>query len=130
VPHVTNPDPSPDAPPRERRPLDVLVADDEAMVRDLLGRVLSRHGHRVHQAGNAEEALRVVRAQHIDVVLADDQMPGSGRRVVEVLAEDGFTGVVALMGGALSGEPLPTGTHTLRKPFDLTRLLEVVEGNG
>jgi len=53
----------------------VLVADDNAVNRDYTGAVLERLGHRVVFAGNGAEAVAVVRAQAVDLVLMDLHMP-------------------------------------------------------
>ncbi|MCB1960445.1 MAG: response regulator transcription factor [Rhodocyclaceae bacterium] len=61
--------------------LRVMVVDDEAparaRLRDLLGDVRGEHPNRiVGFAANGEEALRLVDAEPVDVVLADIRMPG------------------------------------------------------
>ena len=44
--------------PAEIRPLAVLVADDVAVNRELLGEILHRHGHTVHMAEDGAAAWR------------------------------------------------------------------------
>jgi signal transduction histidine kinase/CheY-like chemotaxis protein len=56
-------------------PLDVLVAEDVAVNRDLLQTVLARHGHRVEFAENGAQALAKLEERAFDVVLMDVQMP-------------------------------------------------------
>lgn len=54
----------------------VLVVDDEACVRDLLGRWLASGGYQVRTAANAEEALARVTDRAPAVALCDVRMPG------------------------------------------------------
>jgi signal transduction histidine kinase len=54
----------------------VLIVDDEAIIRDLCGKVLK--GYRVLEAGNGEEALEIFRKVPVDVILTDVMMPRMG----------------------------------------------------
>jgi DNA-binding NtrC family response regulator len=56
----------------------ILVVDDERDMRELLEEELSRQGHTVFGAPDAEQALALLREQEVDVVLTDLNMPGSG----------------------------------------------------
>ncbi|MFV8131141.1 response regulator [Streptomyces syringium] len=60
------------------RPVWVLVADDEAMVRAGIRAILARDPHVevVAEAGDGNEALALTRRHRPDVVLLDIQMPG------------------------------------------------------
>jgi two-component system response regulator PilR (NtrC family) len=64
---------------REDRPLQVLVVEDEALIRWALNETLTRAGHHVREAGDAASALRVLREfpAAIDVVLLDLRLPDS-----------------------------------------------------
>jgi CheY-like chemotaxis protein len=53
----------------------ILVIDDSAVVRRMLGFMLEKGGHEVSYAGNGEEGLAAVRAAPPDVVLSDLEMP-------------------------------------------------------
>ena len=70
---------------RTRRPLRVLVADDEPTLRLALALFLGRHGHEVMEAADAYEALQLAREEHFDVVLVDARMPGDGAALLEQL---------------------------------------------
>jgi len=57
---------------------DVLVVDDSAAIRKILQRVLRQTGmaiRTIHEAGNGEEALDVMNAHKVDLVLTDINMP-------------------------------------------------------
>jgi CheY-like chemotaxis protein len=55
--------------------LRVLVAEDTATNRVLLGAMLGRHGHEVSFAEDGAEAVRLVQARTFDIVLMDVRMP-------------------------------------------------------
>jgi CheY-like chemotaxis protein/HPt (histidine-containing phosphotransfer) domain-containing protein len=57
-------------------PLRILLADDDAAIRELTELLLTRQGHRVTAVASGQEALRVVlEGEAFDVVLLDDEMP-------------------------------------------------------
>jgi len=67
----------------------ILVVDDVEMNRDLLARRVRRLGHTVTMAGDGEQALAVLRAESVDVVLLDIMMPKmNGYEVLETMAGD------------------------------------------
>lgn len=120
----TRPEPEPAAP----RPLAlrVLLADDNALNRRALARVLRRWGCEVLEAADGEEALAVTESQRPDVVLMDVWMPGvdgptAARRLrgrADALAE---TPIIALSADAFyperEGETSPFDRF-LHKPVD------------
>ena len=68
--------PLPRAPQRHLpRALDVLVAEDHAVNRQVVGTVLERAGHRVRFADNGVAALAEVEREPPDLVLMDVHMP-------------------------------------------------------
>jgi two-component system chemotaxis response regulator CheY len=57
---------------------DVLVVDDSAAIRKILQRVLRQTGmaiNEIHEAGDGQEALTLLRSRRIDLVLTDINMP-------------------------------------------------------
>jgi DNA-binding NtrC family response regulator len=86
-------------------PAIALVIDDEAMVRQLVRRILDPDVCHVIEAGDGEAGLRLIERSRddIDVVLTDLLMPGiDGYDVVEVLAEHYPDLPVACMSGFAS----------------------------
>lgn len=55
--------------------VDILVVDDNDSIRKLITAYLSREGYRVHTASDGLEALKVMDAEHIDLIIADIMMP-------------------------------------------------------
>lgn len=54
----------------------ILVVDDEASIRDPLGRYLEKQGFRITEAPDASAARSALIAYDIDIVLLDIMMPG------------------------------------------------------
>jgi two-component system chemotaxis response regulator CheY len=57
---------------------DVLVVDDSAAIRKILQRVLRQTGmsiRTIHEAGDGHEALTLLEAEKVDLVLLDINMP-------------------------------------------------------
>lgn len=54
----------------------ILVVDDEASIREVLGQYLAREGYAVLDAADGMEALRLARATPPDVVILDLMLPG------------------------------------------------------
>jgi DNA-binding NtrC family response regulator len=53
----------------------ILVADDDAVARELLVEVLTREGYRVRAAAGGAEAIRLAESEVFDVALIDLRMP-------------------------------------------------------
>ncbi|NJM49800.1 MAG: response regulator [Sphingomonadales bacterium] len=54
----------------------LLIVDDEASIREPLGKYLEKQGFRIAEAGNASDARSVLLSYDIDLVLLDIMMPG------------------------------------------------------
>jgi len=63
----------------------LLIVDDEAVIRQLLSRKLSREGYRCEEADNAEQALDMLAANSTSLVILDIKMPGKSG--IELLPE-------------------------------------------
>jgi two-component system, response regulator PdtaR len=59
-------------------PASILVVEDEVLVRSVVGMYLRDCGFHVVEAGNADEAIRVLESGlAVDIVFSDVNMPGS-----------------------------------------------------
>jgi len=109
-------------PPRAR----VLIADDEASIRELLRHFLTREGYLVSTVESGQEALDAVPTFRPDVILVDMVMPGlTGTDVLIALRRGGVAAPVIL----ISAYDLIVGDgffRTLNKPFNLRILAEAV----
>lgn len=53
----------------------ILIVDDERSIRKTLGEILQYEGHKIEEAQDGEEALKMFTAKAYDVVLCDIKMP-------------------------------------------------------
>jgi len=110
----------------------VLVADDEAGVRESVGRALRREGFRVVPAEDGQAALDLLRRGGVDVLLADLRMPGLDGlqllRAVKLLAPE--VEVIVLSGHGTVEEAVQAmkeGAYDfLTKPLERARLVGTV----
>ena len=58
-----------------REPLRVLLVEDGLVNQKLAISLLTRYGHSVTVAGNGQEAVQLLEAEHYDLVLMDVNMP-------------------------------------------------------
>jgi CheY-like chemotaxis protein/anti-sigma regulatory factor (Ser/Thr protein kinase) len=122
------------APPVERPAQDVgtvLVIDDEAAVRDLMQRFLTKEGFRVVTAAGGEEGLRQARAVRPDAITLDVMMPGmDGWAVLSALkADPGIADIPVVMLTIVDDRNLGYAlgaAEYLTKPIDRERLVTVL----
>jgi CheY-like chemotaxis protein len=100
----------------------VLVAEDDALVRNLINTVLLRDGYSVLLASDGQEALEVSRGYSgdIDLLLSDVVMPRmNGLNLAESLRAERPAIRSLLMSGKLGSETIRIGPEMdfLRKPF-------------
>ena len=109
----------------------VLIIDDEAMVRSVLARQMSRAGMRSVSVAGAEEALAMLRAgtvADLRVVLLDLSMPEmSGEAALPLLREAvPHVPVIALSGHVPESFDLPGAAAVLQKPVGQRELVAAV----
>ncbi|HSE15063.1 MAG TPA: sigma-54 dependent transcriptional regulator [Candidatus Deferrimicrobium sp.] len=76
----------------------ILVVDDEASLRDALGRILTAEGYEVRQAGDGREALGILGDSPFDFVLCDLRMPVmGGLELLREITVRGIHGTVIMM---------------------------------
>ena len=112
--------------------MEVLLVEDEAPLRKLVGRLLAKDGHEVIAAADGNEALAIAseRDHPVDLLLTDVVMPGmSGIELAKRLREkwpdlavlyvSGYPRDVVEVQGDIEGE-------LLEKPFTADALREVI----
>jgi len=113
--------------------MNILIADDDAMQRELLGGFLEKQGHRVFAAADGEEALRLFGQEHIQLALLDHRMPDmTGDQVLERMkAQNPLVRAIMITAyGAVSTavSVMKLGADDfLEKPVDLTQLLVKID---
>ncbi len=120
----------------EGRPLRVLLADDEAPLRRILGRELVRKGHEVSLAEDGQRALRLLAEEDFDVAILDVRMPGlDGLSVLRTLREEVSPPEVILLTGnatvEVAVEAMKLGAYDfVTKPCRIDHLDALVRAAG
>ncbi len=108
----------------------VLIADDDLEILTMVRTLLRRRDVHLLEASDGDEAMKLIRHNHPDLVVLDVMMPGqSGWEICKAIREDDAlkaTGVIMLTGiGEHLNEmtsPLYGADAFLDKPFELTAL--------
>jgi CheY-like chemotaxis protein len=118
------------------RPMHVLLAEDNAVNRLLVVKILEKNGLSVGTAGNGREALAALERERFDIVLMDLQMPEMDgfEATAEIRRREQETGhrlpIVALTAHALKGDRetcLAAGMDGyLAKPISAVEMLAVI----
>ncbi|MCF8051420.1 MAG: sigma-54 dependent transcriptional regulator [Desulfobacterales bacterium] len=111
----------------------ILIVDDERIMRDSLAGWLIRDGHAVETAVSGEEALEIIKKKRFDILLVDIRMEGiSGLEVLRQVTEsDPDVAVIMITAyGSISTaiEAMKNGARDyLLKPFDPEELGVLIE---
>lgn len=111
----------------------ILIADDDAHVARVMGLWLQRHGHAVVSVGNGAQALSVIEAGGVDLLLSDMNMPVmDGVVLAKTLREQGVSDLPIIMLTArcdqetLCKQMAEFHVTVYPKPFVPSRLVEDV----
>jgi two-component system nitrogen regulation response regulator NtrX len=114
---------------------DILVVDDEADIRMLMGGILADEGYETRQAGNSSEALAAIRSRQPTLVILDIWLQGSeldGLEILKIIRRELPHLPVVMISGHGTIETavaaIKIGAYDfIEKPFKADRLLLVVE---
>jgi two-component system, cell cycle sensor histidine kinase and response regulator CckA len=112
----------------------VLLAEDEADVRELAREFLAAAGYTVIEARNGQEALKLAaeRGEEIDLLVSDLVMPGmAGQQLAALLQQQDPSLRVIFMSGysehaAAEAAQAGSSVRILTKPFNRTALLRTI----
>lgn len=109
-------------------PATILVADDEVPIVELLADLLEEAGYRVVFAYNGADALNLIEREPPSLLITDNMMPRlSGLQLIERLRGDGKPPFPIILMSAVHPERLPPAIAFVPKPFDLDRLLNLID---
>ncbi len=113
--------------------LNILVADDEDLIRRALSRVLANKGHQVFSAENGAKALEYINAEKIDLIILDLLMPEKNgfdvlaemKTVIPVVVISAFSGTNA---DHFHSDEYPQVVGFIKKPFEhLNHVIDHIE---
>ena len=111
----------------------ILIVDDEIALLELINEVLSKQGYQTYCAENAEEALKIIKSQKIDLVLSDIIMPKTnGYQLAKTIQRYDPKIIIQLMSGFDDEHVIDDNNHQLHskqltKPIKIRVLLERVK---
>ncbi len=113
--------------------MNILIADDDALQRELLQGFLEKHGYRVFSAGDGAEAVRLFRRESVQLALLDHRMPGltGDQALAAMKAINPLVRAIMITAyGAveMAVRVMQLGADDfLEKPVDLVQLLEKIQ---
>lgn len=111
----------------------ILIVDDEELVRRVLRKKLSKEGYRCQEAGDADQALDRLRSNPTDLAILDVRMPGKAGYELLPEIRDSYPETAVIMATAAMETTtvvrcMKEGAHDyITKPFDLDEILASVE---
>ncbi len=111
----------------------ILIAEDEQNIQSLLSRLLKKNGYITYTAGNGKEALEIVKANEVDIVITDIRMPEmDGIALIKAIKEmDPCIEVIVMTAFAsvdTAIEAVRMGARDyIKKPFDIEAVINAVD---
>jgi len=108
----------------------ILIVDDELSLLDLSSEILRLHNYHILTAENAEQALAILKAEHVDLMLSDVVMPEMDGFQLALIVQERYPNVkIQLTSGFTDNRHLEfAGTslqkNLLQKPFNSNSLLK------
>jgi DNA-binding NtrC family response regulator len=117
----------------DKKNFKILIADDDEIVRDVIGSLLSREGYSVVAAKDGFDAIRILRVEDVSLAITDLRMPGAdGLEVLRYAVRNNSDIAVVLLTayGTLDTaiEAITEGAYDyLTKPFKVQEVLILAE---
>jgi CheY-like chemotaxis protein len=113
----------------------ILLVEDNELNRDMLSRRLSRRGYAVEVSTDGDQAIKMARSLHPDLILMDVDLPVidglEATRRLKADAETRTIPVLALTANAMAGDEeraMAAGCDAYdSKPVDIPRLLAKIQ---
>jgi len=108
----------------------ILIVDDESSLLSLTTEILEQNGYTVICAQNAEQALRVLETDNIDLMLSDVIMPDVNGYQLAVIVQNKYPSVKIQLASGFNDDrhvgevSADLHEHLLHKPFQAQELLK------
>ena len=115
-----------------KKPVKILLVDDEKGIRFLLSQILLNHGFEVSLARDGQESLEKMEKGRFDLIITDINMPRlDGVSMLKNMRKTGREEKIIIMTGNPSDQRLldkdmPPVVERLCKPFGIETFLSVV----
>jgi CheY-like chemotaxis protein len=108
--------------------MNILIAEDEPFVQDVLSITLRKAGHTVHLTSDGQEALDAFQRESFDVVITDLDMPGLNGRDLAAKLKACVPGQrIILLTGELDQKTAPPHVdYLLAKPIRGSALVDLL----
>jgi CheY-like chemotaxis protein len=113
--------------------VNILVVDDEPVVRQAITRLLRHCGHRVEAVENGENALACLSHHAFDIIITDLSMPGMQGDELVARIRQVLPAQIIILSTAFAEEyqmfdqPIQRVDALLLKPFSIDDLSETIE---
>ena len=100
--------------------INVLLAEDEALIRFVISEELRELGWEITEVGTADEGIRAIRrGERFDLIITDINMPGTttGLDLAKEVRSVDPNAKIAIMTGRPAGEAADLCDLYLKKPF-------------
>jgi len=116
----------------DKEKVNILVAEDEADLRDILKVTLEQEGYRAILASNGDEAIKKIEKKSFQMALIDIKMPGmNGKELVSKIKQiNPLMPIVIITGSPDFKEEMSLKKQAyeyIYKPFRLNELVGVVK---
>jgi DNA-binding NtrC family response regulator len=111
----------------------ILIVDDEEIIRDLLTSDLTLEGFVCHQSADADEAFAILGEKHVDLVISDIVMPGKSgvellRNLKKINPDISVLMITGLSDMNTARECVQLGADDyIAKPFGVNHIISTVK---
>ena len=116
----------------DKKKVNILVAEDEADLREILKVTLEQEGYRAILASDGDEAIKKIEEKSFQMALIDMKMPGvNGKELVSKIKQiNPQVPIVIVTGSPDFKEEMSLKKQTyeyIYKPFKLNELVKIIE---
>jgi len=107
----------------------ILVVDDEKLIRDSLKRLLEKNSYQVSVAETVEEAIKLIEVYAFDLILSDLRLPGApGTSLIEQFIDIPIIIMTSYASVNSAVDAMKRGAiDYIAKPFDHTELILMIQ---